>query len=115
MKVVGVEIEVFFEVEADSILSIVRKGVELVNFFKLDVIIALGGGFSMDVAKIMWVMYEYSEIYFEELALRFMDIRKRIYKFSKMGVKAKMIVVIIIFGIGFEVISFAVVIDDVIG
>ncbi|ENT8979851.1 iron-containing alcohol dehydrogenase, partial [Salmonella enterica] len=90
LKAAGVETEVFFEVEADPTLSVVRKGAELANSFKPDVIIALGGGSPMDAAKIMWVMYEHPETHFEELALRFMDIRKRIYKFPKMGVKAKM-------------------------
>ncbi len=93
LKAAGVETEVFFEVEADPTLSVVRKGAELANSFKPDVIIALGGGSPMDAAKIMWVMYEHPETHFEELALRFMDIRKRIYKFPKMGVKAKMIAV----------------------
>ncbi|ELE5510734.1 iron-containing alcohol dehydrogenase, partial [Salmonella enterica] len=88
LKAAGVETEVFFEVEADPTLSVVRKGAELANSFKPDVIIALGGGSPMDAAKIMWVMYEHPETHFEELALRFMDIRKRIYKFPKMGVKA---------------------------
>ncbi|HED3042306.1 TPA: bifunctional acetaldehyde-CoA/alcohol dehydrogenase, partial [Klebsiella oxytoca] len=91
LKAAGVETEVFFEVEADPTLTIVRKGAELANAFKPDVIIALGGGSPMDAAKIMWVMYEHPETHFEELALRFMDIRKRIYKFPKMGVKAKMV------------------------
>ncbi|ELE5633550.1 iron-containing alcohol dehydrogenase, partial [Salmonella enterica] len=86
LKAAGVETEVFFEVEADPTLSVVRKGAELANSFKPDVIIALGGGSPMDAAKIMWVMYEHPETHFEELALRFMDIRKRIYKFPKMGV-----------------------------
>ena len=84
LKAAGVETEVFFEVEADPTLTIVRKGAELANSFKPDVIIALGGGSPMDAAKIMWVMYEHPETHFEELALRFMDIRKRIYKFPKM-------------------------------
>ncbi|MDU5359330.1 MAG: bifunctional acetaldehyde-CoA/alcohol dehydrogenase, partial [Klebsiella oxytoca] len=75
LKAAGVETEVFFEVEADPTLTIVRKGAELANAFKPDVIIALGGGSPMDAAKIMWVMYEHPETHFEELALRFMDIR----------------------------------------
>ena len=89
LKSYGMEVEIFFEVEADPTLSVVRKGAEQMNSFKPDVIIALGGGSPMDAAKIMWVMYEHPETHFEELALRFMDIRKRIYKFPKMGVKAK--------------------------
>ena len=67
LKAAGVETEVFFEVEADPTLSIVRKGAELANSFKPDVIIALGGGSPMDAAKIMWVMYEHPETHFEEL------------------------------------------------
>ncbi|WP_081563534.1 bifunctional acetaldehyde-CoA/alcohol dehydrogenase [Escherichia coli] len=114
LKAAGVETEVFFEVEAPT-LSIVRKGAELANSFKPDVIIALGGGSPMDAAKIMWVMYEHPETHFEELALRFMDIRKRIYKFPKMGVKAKMIAVTTTSGTGSEVTPFAVVTDDTTG
>ncbi|MEX2977580.1 bifunctional acetaldehyde-CoA/alcohol dehydrogenase [Serratia fonticola] len=112
LKASGVETEVFFEVEADPTLSVVRKGAELMNSFKPDVIIALGGGSPMDAAKIMWVMYEHPETHFEELALRFMDIRKRIYKFPKMGVKAKLIAVTTTSGTGSEVTPFAVVTDD---
>ncbi|MHA0972570.1 bifunctional acetaldehyde-CoA/alcohol dehydrogenase [Enterobacter ludwigii] len=115
LKAAGVETEVFFEVEADPTLTVVRKGAELANSFKPDVIIALGGGSPMDAAKIMWVMYEHPETHFEELALRFMDIRKRIYKFPKMGVKAKMIAVTTTSGTGSEVTPFAVVTDDATG
>ncbi|PZT60139.1 bifunctional acetaldehyde-CoA/alcohol dehydrogenase [Escherichia coli] len=110
LKAAGVETEVFFEVEADPTLSIVRKGAELANSFK-----PVGGGSPMDAAKIMWVMYEHPETHFEELALRFMDIRKRIYKFPKMGVKAKMIAVTTTSGTGSEVTPFAVVTDDATG
>ena len=115
LKAAGVETDVFFEVEADPTLTIVRKGAELANSFKPDVIIALGGGSPMDAAKIMWVMYEHPETHFEELALRFMDIRKRIYKFPKMGVKAKMIAITTTSGTGSEVTPFAVVTDDATG
>ncbi|WP_413738488.1 bifunctional acetaldehyde-CoA/alcohol dehydrogenase [Sodalis sp. RH21] len=111
----GIETDVFFEVEADPTLSIVRKGAEQMMSFKPDVIIALGGGSPMDAAKIMWVMYEHPGTPFEELALRFMDIRKRIYKFPKMGVKAKMIAVTTTSGTGSEVTPFAVVTDDATG
>ncbi|HEK0806129.1 TPA: bifunctional acetaldehyde-CoA/alcohol dehydrogenase [Proteus mirabilis] len=112
LKKFGVETEVFFEVEADPTLSVVRKGTEQMNSFKPDVIIALGGGSPMDAAKIMWVMYEHPETHFEELALRFMDIRKRIYKFPKMGVKAQMVAITTTSGTGSEVTPFAVVTDD---
>ncbi|OTA15140.1 putative alcohol-acetaldehyde dehydrogenase [Xenorhabdus vietnamensis] len=115
LKSYGIETEVFFEVEADPTLSIVRKGAEQMHLFKPDVIIALGGGSPMDAAKIMWVMYEHPETHFEELALRFMDIRKRIYKFPKMGVKAKMVAITTTSGTGSEVTPFAVVTDDVTG
>ena len=111
----GIETEVFFEVEADPTLSIVRKGAERLTSFKPDVIIALGGGSPMDAAKIMWVMYEHPGTPFEELALRFMDIRKRIYKFPKMGVKARLIAVTTTSGTGSEVTPFAVVTDDATG
>lgn len=115
LKAAGVETEVFFEVEADPTLTIVRKGAELANSFKPDVIIALGGGSPMDAAKIMWVMYEHPETHFEELALRFMDIRKRIYTFPKMGVKARMVAITTTSGTGSEVTPFAVVTDDATG
>ncbi|WP_407078807.1 bifunctional acetaldehyde-CoA/alcohol dehydrogenase [Xenorhabdus szentirmaii] len=115
LKSYGTETEVFFEVEADPTLSIVRKGAEQMHLFKPDVIIALGGGSPMDAAKIMWVMYEHPETHFEELALRFMDIRKRIYKFPKMGVKAKMVAITTTSGTGSEVTPFAVVTDDITG
>ncbi|CAQ84122.1 MULTISPECIES: bifunctional acetaldehyde-CoA/alcohol dehydrogenase [Photorhabdus] len=115
LKSHGIETEVFFEVEADPTLSIVRKGAEQMHSFKPDIIVALGGGSPMDAAKIMWVMYEHPETHFEELALRFMDIRKRIYKFPKMGIKAKMIAITTTSGTGSEVTPFAVVTDDTTG
>ncbi len=115
LKAHGVETEVFFEVEADPKLSIVRQGAAQMHSFKPDVIIALGGGSPMDAAKIMWVMYEHPETHFEELALRFMDIRKRIYKFPKMGVKASLVAITTTSGTGSEVTPFAVVTDDATG
>lgn len=111
----GMEVDVFFEVEADPTLSVVRRGVEKMNVFNPDVIIALGGGSPMDAAKIMWVLYEHPDAHFADLALRFMDIRKRIYKFPKMGVKAKMVAITTTSGTGSEVTPFAVVIDDATG
>ncbi len=111
----GMEVEVFYEVEADPTLSLVRKGAEVLKSFQPDVIIALGGGSPMDAAKIMWVMYEHPEVAFEDLALRFMDIRKRIYKFPKMGLKAEMVAITTTSGTGSEVTPFAVVTDDATG
>lgn len=112
LKGMGMEVDTFYEVSADPTLEVVRKGVESLNSFKPDVIIALGGGSPMDAAKIMWVMYEHPEVHFEELALRFMDIRKRIYKFPKMGIKAEFVAIPTTSGTGSEVTPFAVVTDE---
>ncbi len=108
----GIEVLTFFDVEADPTLSIVRKGADICRSYQPDVILALGGGSPMDAAKIMWVMYEHPETEFEELAMRFMDIRKRIYKFPKMGVKAELVCITTTSGTGSEVTPFAVVTDD---
>ena len=115
LKGMSIEVEVFYEVEADPTLSIVRKGAEMANSFKPDVILALGGGSPMDAAKIMWVMYEHPNTAFEDLAMRFMDIRKRIYKFPKMGQKAELVCITTTSGTGSEVTPFAVVTDDATG
>ena len=112
LKSQGMEVHTFFDVEADPTLSIVRKGAEEMKSFNPDVILALGGGSPMDAAKIMWVMYEHPETHFEELAMRFMDIRKRIYKFPKMGSKAELVCITTTSGTGSEVTPFAVVTDD---
>ncbi len=112
LKNLGLEVEVFYEVEADPTLGVVRKGLAMLNSFKPDVIIALGGGSPMDAAKIMWVMYEHPDVHFEDLALRFMDIRKRIYKFPDMGKKAQFIAIPTTSGTGSEVTPFAVVTDE---
>lgn len=108
----GVICQVFFDVEADPTLSIVRKGTEQMIDFKPDTIIALGGGSPMDAAKIMWVMYEYPNTKFEDLAMRFMDIRKRVCHFPDLGSKAKLICITTTSGTGSEVTPFAVVTDD---
>ncbi len=115
LKKLGLEVESFYKVEADPNLTTVRKCVEIANAFQPDVIVALGGGSPMDAAKIAWVMYEHPEVEFEDLALRFMDIRKRIYTFPKMGVKAKLIAIPSTSGTGSEVTPFAVVTDDATG
>ncbi|MCO6560288.1 MAG: bifunctional acetaldehyde-CoA/alcohol dehydrogenase [Gilliamella sp.] len=111
----GVICETFFDVEADPTLSVVRKGTDSMQAFQPDTIIALGGGSPMDAAKIMWVLYEHPETKFEELALRFMDIRKRACHFPNMGQKAKLICVTTTSGTGSEVTPFAVVTDDATG
>ncbi len=115
LKQHGLEVDVFYDVEADPTLSVVRKGVEKANAFQPDVIVALGGGSPMDAAKIIWVMYEHPEVHFEDLALRFMDIRKRVYKFPKMGIKAEFVAIPTTSGTGSEVTPFAVVTDDATG
>jgi len=115
LKEQGMEVQVFFEVEADPTLSIVKRGAAHMQAFQPDVILALGGGSPMDAAKIMWVMYEHPEAHFEELAMRFMDIRKRIYKFPKMGEKADLVCITTTSGTGSEVTPFAVVTDDATG
>ena len=112
LKEQGMEVQTFFDVEADPTLSVVEKGAEAMQSFQPDVILALGGGSPMDAAKIMWVMYEHPETAFEELAMRFMDIRKRIYKFPKMGQKAELVCITTTSGTGSEVTPFAVVTDD---
>ncbi|SMC20457.1 acetaldehyde dehydrogenase / alcohol dehydrogenase [Andreprevotia lacus DSM 23236] len=115
LKKLGLEVDVFYGVEADPTLAVVREGVRVLNAFKPDVIIALGGGSPMDAAKIMWVMYEHPDVHFQELALRFMDIRKRIYRFPKMGQKASLVAIPTTSGTGSEVTPFAVVTDEVTG
>ena len=115
LKQQGLEVEVFYEVEADPTLAVVRKGLHMMNTFKPDAIVALGGGSPMDAAKIMWVMYEHPEVHFQDLALRFMDIRKRIYKFPKLGAKATLVAIPTTSGTGSEVTPFAVVTDEVTG
>lgn len=112
LKSQGMEVQTFFDVEADPTLSVVEKGAAQMQSYQPDVIIALGGGSPMDAAKIMWVMYEHPETHFEELSMRFMDIRKRIYKFPKMGAKAELVCVTTTSGTGSEVTPFAVVTDD---
>jgi acetaldehyde dehydrogenase/alcohol dehydrogenase len=115
LKNLGLEVEIFHEVEADPTLAVVRKGVAMLEAFKPDVLVALGGGSPMDAAKIMGVLYEHPEVQFEDLALRFMDIRKRICKFPKMGVKCLLVAIPTTSGTGSEVTPFAVVTDETTG
>jgi acetaldehyde dehydrogenase/alcohol dehydrogenase len=112
LKALGMEVEVFHEVEADPTLAVVRRGVAMFQAFRPDVIVALGGGSPMDAAKIMGVLHEHPEVHFEELALRFMDIRKRIYTFPRMGDKSLLVAIPTTSGTGSEVTPFAVVTDE---
>lgn len=108
-----VHCEIFSEVESDPSFDTVNKGLELMNNFKPDVIIALGGGSAIDAAKGMWLFYEHPDADPEGLKLKFMDIRKRTYKFPKLGVKAKMVAIPTTSGTGSEVTSFSVLTDKV--
>ena len=103
--------EIFSEVEPDPSFDTIKKGVEQMNNFKPDVIIAIGGGSPMDAAKGMWLFYEHPDADIEGLKLKFMDIRKRTYKFPKLGEKAKMVAIPTTSGTGSEVTSFAVITD----
>ncbi len=108
----GISHETFFDVAPDPTLACAKEGVKLIDAFKPDCIIAVGGGSAMDAAKIMWVMYEHPEVDFMDMAMRFMDIRKRVYTFPKMGEKAYFIAVPTSAGTGSEVTPFAVITDE---
>ena len=108
----GIQYTCFFDVPNDPTLACARRGAALMSEFKPDTIIAIGGGSPMDAAKIMWVLYEHPEADFSDMAMRFSDIRKRIYKFPKMGEKAYFIAVPTSAGTGSEVTPFAVITDE---
>ncbi|QTQ15555.1 bifunctional acetaldehyde-CoA/alcohol dehydrogenase [Treponema parvum] len=108
----GITHTTFFEVQPDPSLSAAKAGAAAMTAFKPDVIIAMGGGSSMDAGKIMWVLYEHPEVDFQDMAMRFCDIRKRIYTFPKMGEKAYFIAVPTSAGTGSEVTPFAVITDE---
>jgi len=106
-----VHCEIFYEVEPDPSLNTIRKGCDMMNKFRPDVIIAIGGGSAIDAAKGMWLFYEHPEADFDSMRLKFMDIRKRVYQFPKLGKKAKMVAIPTTSGTGSEVTSFAVITD----
>ena len=106
-----VNVELFFDVEPDPSIETVNAGVELMRKFQPDVIIALGGGSSMDAAKVMWLMYEHPEVNFDDIKQKFMDIRKRAFKFPELGKKARLICIPTTSGTGSEVTPFAVITD----
>lgn len=108
----GIQYTCFFEVAPDPNLSSAVAGAAAMRAFEPDCIIALGGGSAMDAAKIMWVLYEHPEVDFLDLAMRFMDIRKRVYTFPKMGEKAYFVAIPTSSGTGSEVTPFAVITDD---
>lgn len=108
----GIEHTIFSNVAPDPSLACAKEGAKLMSEYKPDCIIALGGGSAMDAAKIMWVLYEHPEVDFLDMAMRFMDIRKRVYTFPKMGEKAYFIAVPTSAGTGSEVTPFAVITDE---
>lgn len=112
LEEMGITYSIFSNVAPDPTLACAREGTEAMNAFKPDCIIALGGGSAMDAAKIMWVLYEHPEVDFLDLAMRFMDIRKRVYSFPKMGEKAYFIAIPTSAGTGSEVTPFAVITDE---
>ena len=111
----GLMFTTFSNVAPDPTLACANEGAKLMAGFKPDVIIAVGGGSAMDAAKIMWVLYEHPEVDFQDMAMRFMDIRKRVYTFPKMGEKAYFVCVPTSAGTGSEVTPFAVITDETSG
>lgn len=108
----GIQHACFFDVEPDPTLACAQQGVKAMQSFEPDCIIAIGGGSAMDAGKIMWVMYEHPDLDFMDMAMRFSDIRKRIYTFPKMGEKAYFIAVPTSAGTGSEVTPFAIITDQ---
>ncbi|MDD5946369.1 MAG: bifunctional acetaldehyde-CoA/alcohol dehydrogenase [Oscillospiraceae bacterium] len=115
LDALGIVHSTFFEVEPDPTLASAKNGAAAMTAFHPDCIIAVGGGSAMDAAKIMWVLYEHPDVDFMDMAMRFMDIRKRVYGFPKMGEKAYFIAVPTSAGTGSEVTPFAVITDETTG
>ena len=111
----GLEYEIYSDIKANPTIQNVQNGVAAFKNSGADYIIAIGGGSAMDAAKIMWVMYEHPEADFLDMAMRFMDIRKRIYTFPKMGEKAYFVAISTSSGTGSEVTPFAVITDETTG
>ncbi len=109
---IGMDFQIFFDVKPDPTLSTINEAMQMVNVYKPDVIIALGGGSPIDAAKVIWLMYEQPETVFDDVAMRFMDIRKRICDVPELGKKALMVAIPTTSGTGSEVTSFAVITDD---
>ena len=109
---IGVTYKIFSDVHPDPDLTTVNMAIDNLSSFEPDVIIALGGGSPIDAAKILWLMYEHPELKFEDLAMRFMDIRKRIFEFPQLGEKAYMVAIPTTSGTGSEVTPFSIITDD---
>ncbi len=112
LDAMGIQHTVFYNVSPDPTLACAREGAQAMTAFRPDLIIALGGGSAMDAAKIMWVLYEHPDADFEDMAMRFADIRKRVYGFPKMGEKAYFVAIPTSAGTGSEVTPFAVITDE---
>lgn len=112
LREMGIRYEVFADVEPDPTLACVRAGAKRMSAFSPDVILAIGGGSAMDAGKIMWVLYEHPEADFADMAMRFIDIRKRVYTFPPMGEKADFVAIPTTAGTGSEVTPFAVITDE---
>ena len=112
LEQMGIQYATFFNVQPDPTLANATEGASQMRAFQPDTIIALGGGSAMDAAKIMWVLYEHPEADFMDMAMRFIDIRKRVYTFPKMGEKAYFIAIPTSAGTGSEVTPFAVITDE---
>ena len=115
LDAMGITHTSFYNVAPDPTLACAREGAEAMRSFQPDLIIAVGGGSAMDAGKIMWVLYEHPDVDFQDMAMRFVDIRKRVYGFPKMGEKAYFVAVPTSAGTGSEVTPFAVITDEVTG
>ncbi len=109
---IGIDHQIFFDVKPDPTLSTINQAMEIIRPYEPDVIISLGGGSPMDAAKIMWLLYEQPDTNFEDIAMRFMDIRKRICRIPDLGKKATMVAIPTTSGTGSEVTPFAIITDD---
>ena len=112
LEEVGIDYQIFFDVKPDPTISTVNEALSMVRVYEPDVIIALGGGSPIDAAKIIWLMYEQPDTVFDDIAMRFMDIRKRICDLPELGKKATMVAIPTTSGTGSEVTPFAVITDD---
>lgn len=112
LEEIGVDYQIFFDVKPDPTISTINEALQMIRTYEPDVIIALGGGSPIDAAKIIWLMYEQPETNFEDIAMRFMDIKKRICEIPELGKKAQLVAIPTTSGTGSEVTPFAVITDD---
>lgn len=112
LEELDIDYQIFFDVKPDPTLSTVKQAMDIVNPYEPDLIIALGGGSPMDVAKVIWLKYEQPETNFEDISMRFMDIRKRICQIPDLGVKANLVAIPTTSGTGSEVTPFSIITDD---